>query len=272
MAAASVSARSPRRQAGAAALLAAAVLALHVPGAAPACPVAESAALAGGLSHLSVAEGDAAARGLLADGERRAKAKMELITRNLQEVIGAGEMEQLLQQEGRPLKIYWGTATTGRPHVGYFLPLCKIADFLEAGCEVTVLFADLHAFLDNMKSSWELLALRVEYYESLIKAMLTSLGVSLDRLKFVRGTEYQLGRNFTLDVYRLSALLTEHDAKKAGAEVVKQVAHPLLSGLLYPALQALDEEHLGVDAQFGGVDQVHALPSTPRPTPCALNP
>ena len=34
-----------------------------------------------------------------------------------------------------------------------------------------------------------------------------------------------------------------------------KVAHPLLSGLLYPGLQALDEEYLGCDAQFGGVDQ-----------------
>ena len=33
------------------------------------------------------------------------------------------------------------------------------------------------------------------------------------------------------------------------------MSHPLLSGLLYPGLQALDEEYLGVDAQFGGVDQ-----------------
>lgn len=32
-------------------------------------------------------------------------------------------------------------------------------------------------------------------------------------------------------------MMTEHDAKKAGAEVVKQVDHPLLSGLLYPGLQ-----------------------------------
>jgi len=29
-------------------------------------------------------------------------------------------------------------------------------------------------------------------------------------------------------------VITEHDAKKAGAEVVKQLDHPLLSGLLYP--------------------------------------
>lgn len=44
-------------------------------------------------------------------------------------------------------------------------------------------------------------------------------------------------REYTLDVYRLSSMVTEHDAKKAGAEVVKQVEHPLLSGLLYPGLQ-----------------------------------
>ena len=53
--------------------------------------------------------------------------------------------------------------------------------------------------------------------------------------------------------------MTEHDAKKAGAEVVKQVESPLLSGLLYPGLQALDEQYLDVDFQFGGVDQVRDL-------------
>lgn len=34
-------------------------------------------------------------------------------------------------------------------------------------------------------------------------------------------------------------MVTEHDAKKAGAEVVKQVEHPLLSGLLYPGIYLL---------------------------------
>jgi len=32
-------------------------------------------------------------------------------------------------------------------------------------------------------------------------------------------------------------VLKQHDAKKAGAEVVKQVKNALLSGLLYPCLQ-----------------------------------
>ena len=65
--------------------------------------------------------------------------------------------------------------------------------------------------------------LRTEYYEHAIKAMLESLGVPLEKLKFVRGTDYQLSKEYTLDVYKLSSLVTEHDARKAGAEVVKQV-------------------------------------------------
>lgn len=36
----------------------------------------------------------------------------------------------------RSLKLYWGTATTGKPHIAYFVPMTKIADFLNAGCEV----------------------------------------------------------------------------------------------------------------------------------------
>ncbi|KAM4656995.1 tyrosine--tRNA ligase, cytoplasmic isoform 3-T3 [Amazona ochrocephala] len=179
--------------------------------------------------------------------------KYELITRNLQEVLGEDKLMDILKE--RELKIYWGTATTGKPHVAYFVPMSKIADFLKAGCEVIILFADLHAYLDNMKAPWDLLELRSRYYENVIKAMLESIGVPLEKLKFVRGTDYQLSKEYTLDVYRLSSMVTQHDAKKAGAEVVKEVEHPLLSGLLYPSLQALDEEYLKVDAQFGGVDQ-----------------
>src|SRR4029434_6521495 len=60
--------------------------------------------------------------------------------------------------------------------------------------QVTILFADLHAYLDNMKAPWELLALRTQYYEQVIKAMLESIGVPLDKLKFVKGTDFQLSR------------------------------------------------------------------------------
>ncbi|KAK6348601.1 Tyrosine--tRNA ligase cytoplasmic [Orbilia javanica] len=183
------------------------------------------------------------------------KEKIALITRNLQEVLGEDIITDVIEKQNRPLKIYWGTATTGRPHCGYFVPMTKLAHFLRAGCEVTILLADLHAFLDNMKAPIELVQHRARYYEFLVKSVLKSIGVSIDKLRFVFGSSYQKSESYIMDIFRLSSIVTEHDAKKAGAEVVKQVESPLLSGLIYPLMQALDEEHLGVDAQFGGVDQ-----------------
>ena len=52
----------------------------------------------------------------------------------------------------------------------------------------------MHAYLDNMKAPWELLSLRVQYYERVIKAMLKSIGVPLEKLKFVKGSDYQLSK------------------------------------------------------------------------------
>ena len=90
--------------------------------------------------------------------------KYELITRNLQETLGGDDIKKVLAE--RDVKLYWGTATTGRPHIAYFVAMSKIADFLNAGCEVTILFADLHAYLDNMKAPWSLLEKRAKYYSA----------------------------------------------------------------------------------------------------------
>lgn len=183
-----------------------------------------------------------------------AEHKYELITRRLDEVLGGDLIKGILAEERAP-KCYWGTAPTGRPHIGYFVPLTKIADFLRAGVEVTVLLADVHAFLDNLKAPLELVAHRTKYYKHILLAVFKSLGIPTHKLRFVEGSSYQLTKEYNLDNYRLCAIVTEHDAKKAGAEVVKQVESPLLSGLLYPGMQALDEQYLGCDFQFGGVDQ-----------------
>ncbi|KAF8455523.1 tRNA synthetases class I-domain-containing protein [Terfezia claveryi] len=183
------------------------------------------------------------------------KERIELITGGLQEVLKGNILEEVIEREGRSLKIYWGTAPTGKPHCGYFVPMVKIAHFLQAGCEVKILLADIHAFLDNLKAPLDLVAHRAKYYELIIKALLRAIGVPIEKLTFVLGSSYQLSKEYQMDLFRMSSIVTEHDAKKAGAEVVKQVSSPLLSGLIYPLMQALDEEHLGVDAQFGGVDQ-----------------
>ena len=52
-----------------------------------------------------------------------------------QEVLGDDRLKEILKT--RSISIYWGTATTGRPHVAYYVGVTKISDFLKAGCEVS---------------------------------------------------------------------------------------------------------------------------------------
>lgn len=180
--------------------------------------------------------------------------QLELIKDNLAEIIGETELDEKIKS-GKTLKVYWGTSPTGKPHIGYFLPLIKIAQLVKAGCEVTILFADLHAYLDAMKTSWELLDLRTKYYEMLIKQILIELDVDLTKIKFVKGSDYQLDKDYTIDVYKFMSKISVDSAQKGGAEVVKQSTNPALSGLAYPLLQVLDEVYLSADAELGGQDQ-----------------
>ena len=73
------------------------------------------------------------------------------INSNLAEFLNPEIIQDILK-EGRAPRIYWGTATTGRPHIGYFVPALKIAQLLLADCDVVILLADVHAFLDNVSA------------------------------------------------------------------------------------------------------------------------
>ena len=111
----------------------------------------------------------------------------------------------------------------------------------------------------------DLVGQRTKYYKHVLVAVFNSIGVPTSNLKFVEGSSYQLTKEYSLDNFRLCSIVNEHDAKRAGAEVVKQTDNPLLSGLLYPGMQALDEQYLGCDFQFGGADQVLSHRSLPLP-------
>jgi len=59
------------------------------------------------------------------------------------------------------------------------------------------------------------------------------------------------------DVLQLSSFVSIHDANKAASEVVKSVGSEKakVSGIIYPLMQAIDEEYLNADVQLGGTDQ-----------------
>ncbi len=180
--------------------------------------------------------------------------KYKLITKNLQEVIGEDELKHKLKQK-KEFSVYWGTMPTGSVSLAYFFPMMKVADFLKAGLKVKILLADLHAALDSVP--WEILEKRYNYYKEAIILILKTIGVDIKKLEFVRGSEIQLNKKYFEDLLKLSTLTSLHDSTKAASEGIKSAVgeNVKLSGMIYPIMQALDEEYLEIDAQFAGVDQ-----------------
>lgn len=178
--------------------------------------------------------------------------KLELIQRNTEEILGIEELRKILSDKKKPVA-YIGTAITGMPHVGYFMWGLKVADLLKAGFQVKILLADLHGALDN--TPWSLLEYKYDYYKKIIPLMIQAMGVNTEELEFIKGSEFQLKPEYMFDVLQLSSYVSVHDAHKAASEVVKLGDNPRLSGLIYPLMQAMDEQYLEADIQFGGTDQ-----------------
>lgn len=180
--------------------------------------------------------------------------RFNLIKRNTKEILTDKELKDLLKEKKHP-SAYIGLAITGKPHIGYFIPMIKVSDFLKAGFKFKILFADIHGHLDDQKTPFELLDDRMKYYIEVITGMLDAIGVDKSKLEFVKGRDFELDPKYTLDMYKLSALNTFARCRRAASEVVRFGTDPKLSGFIYPILQALDEVYLDVDVQYGGHDQ-----------------
>ena len=77
----------------------------------------------------------------------------ELVTRNAAEVVTEEEVEALADDpEGK--RAYVGYEPSGVLHLGHLLTANKLIDLQDAGIEVVVLLADVHAYL-NDKGTFE---------------------------------------------------------------------------------------------------------------------
>lgn len=178
--------------------------------------------------------------------------KFNLIKRNTVEIITEPELKNLLKEKKKP-SVYLGWSITGRPHIGYFVPVIKLADFLKAGFKVKLLLADLHGALDN--TPWDILDKRYKHYAKTIPLMFKAIGADIKNFEIIKGSDFQLTQDYFFDVLKTSTFTSINDCRRAASEVVKFGDNPKLAGLIYPIMQMLDEEYLKVDIQYGGLDQ-----------------
>ncbi len=178
----------------------------------------------------------------------------DLITRNAAEVVTEDEVRALADDpDGK--RAYVGYEPSGVLHVGHMLTANKLIDLQEAGFEVVVLLADVHAYL-NDKGTFE----EIRETADRMREQFVAYGLDEESTEFVLGSEYQMDEDYVLDMHALELETTLSRAQRAMAEI-QRGSNPKVSQAVYPIMQALDIEYLDVDLAVGGLDQrkVHML-------------
>ena len=178
----------------------------------------------------------------------------ELLTRNVEEVVTEEEVRELAADPAGK-RAYVGYEPSGVLHMGHLLTANKLIDLQEAGFEIVVLLADVHAYL-NGKGTFE----EIRDTAERMQAQFLAYGLDEDRTEFVYGSEYQLDEEYVLDVHAMALETSLNRAQRAMAEI-QSGDTATVSHVLYPLMQALDIEYLDLDLAVGGTDQrkVHML-------------
>jgi len=181
--------------------------------------------------------------------------RLELIKRNVQEIVTEEELQELLRNKDSPVA-YVGYEPSGKIHLGHVLTVNKLLDLQNAGFQIIVLLADVHAYL-NQKGSLEEVRKTADYNRDCFIA----LGLDPQKTKFVYGSDFQLTPDYMLNVLKLTTTASLNRARRSMDEVGRKMDDPKVSQMVYPMMQAIDIALLGVDVAVGGIDQrkIHML-------------
>jgi tyrosyl-tRNA synthetase len=181
--------------------------------------------------------------------------RLALIKRNTEEIVTHEELEKLLESGPTP-RAYVGYEPSGKIHMGHVLTVNKLIDLQQSGFEITVLLADVHAYL-NEKGTME----EVRKIAEFNKECFIALGLDQKKTRYVYGSDFQLESDYLLNVLKLGRSITLNRAKRSMDEVSRSADNPMVSQMIYPLMQAVDIAMLSVDVAVGGIDQrkIHML-------------
>ncbi|MFA4953256.1 MAG: tyrosine--tRNA ligase [Candidatus Pacearchaeota archaeon] len=182
--------------------------------------------------------------------------RLELIKRNVEEIIGEEELRKLLKEK-KEIVVYHGFEPSGTGlHIGTMIGINKHIDFQKAGLKLKLLCADLHAFL-NKKGSLA----KIEHIAELYKEGFSALGVDMKKADYILGSDFQLGHEYFLDVLQMSLKISGSRANRAMSIIAREEKDPTVSNMIYPLMQVMDVKYLKADIAFGDMPQrkIHML-------------
>lgn len=182
--------------------------------------------------------------------------RFELITRNAAEVVTEDEVWDLaFDPSGK--RAYVGYEPSGELHLGHLVTVNKLIDLQQAGMDVVILLADIHARL-NEKGSFE----DIRDTADIMRRQFIAAGLDSERTEFVYGSDFQLEDEYVMDTHELAMETSMAKSRKAVAGGIASRDEKLrLSHANYPVMQAVDIPHLEIDLAVGGMAQrrVHML-------------
>lgn len=181
--------------------------------------------------------------------------RFNLLARNTEEIVTVDELKNVLETNPSP-RSYIGFEPSGLVHLGWVICANKVKDFVDAGFQMTIFFADWHAYInDKLGGDIERIRLCARYMEDCFEA----LGVPRDKVKFVLASEImdidywekvmKVGKVTSLS--RIKRAMTIMGRKEDDAELDS-------SKFLYPLMQATDIFQMDIDVAYSGIDQRRA--------------
>nr|6WRT_A Chain A, Tyrosine--tRNA ligase [Methanocaldococcus jannaschii DSM 2661] len=192
--------------------------------------------------------------------------EFEMIKRNTSEIISEEELREVLKKDEKSAHI--GFEPSGKIHLGHYLQIKKMIDLQNAGFDIIILLADLAAYL-NQKGELDEIRKIGDYNKKVFEAM----GL---KAKYVYGSEFQLDKDYTLNVYRLALKTTLKRARRSMELIAREDENPKVAEVIYPIMQVNCAHYRGVDVAVGGMEQrkIHMLAREllPKKVVCIHNP
>lgn len=182
--------------------------------------------------------------------------RFELITRNTVEGVTEDEVWDLaFDPSGK--RAYVGYEPSGELHLGHLVTVNKLIDLQQAGMDVVILLADIHARL-NEKGTFE----EIRETAETMRRQFIAAGLNSARTEFVYGSDFQLGDEYVMDMHEFAMETSMARSKKTvAAGIASRDENLRLSHANYPVMQAVDIPYLDIDLAVGGMAQrrVHML-------------
>lgn len=185
--------------------------------------------------------------------------KIDLITRNLDEVLTAEELKHLIETK-TPLKHYIGFEISGQVHLGTgLMSMMKIKDFLDAGVDCTVFLADWHSWInDKLGGNMDIIQrVAVGYFKEAMKASMLAVGGNPNNIHFLTGSDLYSGHlDYWATVIEISKNTTLSRMLRSISIMGRKEGEAMdFAKLIYPPMQAADIFFQGVNLAQGGMDQ-----------------